>query len=60
MTDYTILNNKIKDEMINFIKKLSKDLNKIDTHFVLDMINGIIKSSSVNLSEIARANCEKT
>lgn len=59
MTDYTILNNKIKDEMINFIKKLSKDLNKIDTHFVLDMINGIIKSSSVNLSEIARANCEK-
>lgn len=59
MKNYNTLNEKIKDEMINFINKLSKGLGKIDTHFITDMVNGITSNNSVILSDIARTMNER-
>lgn len=59
MKNYNILNDKIKDEMINFINKLSTGLGKVDTHFITDMVNGIISNNSVILSDIARTMNER-
>ena len=38
-----------KIEMINFINKLSTGLGKVDTHFITDMVNGIISNNSINI-----------
>ena len=55
MNSYTALNNKLLDEISNFNSKLSKGLGKIDTHFLCDVINGIVSNNSIILSDIARS-----
>ena len=59
MKNYNTLNDKLKDEMINFINKLSNGLGKVDTHFITDMVNGITANNSVILSDIARTMNER-
>ena len=56
MCNYSILEDKIKYFELDFIKKISYGLNKVNTHFLSDMVNGFIKSNSVNLSDHARVN----
>lgn len=55
MCNYSILEDKINDFELDFIKKFY-GLNKVNTHFLSDMVNGFIKSNSVNLSDHARVN----
>lgn len=55
MKNYNTLNGILKDETVNFIKKLSKELGKVDTHFISDIVTGVITNNSVILSDIARA-----
>lgn len=55
MNNYTALNNKLLDEISNFTSKLSKGLGKVDTHFLCDVINGIVSNNSIILSDIARS-----
>ena len=45
----------MKREIYNFSKKISKDLNKSTSKFVLDMQYGLAKSGSCLISEIARS-----
>lgn len=59
MKNYNTLNEKLKCEMITFINKLSTGLGKVDTHFITDMVNGIISNNSVILSDIARTMNER-
>ena len=54
MKNYSTLNDILKDETANFIKDLTKGLNKVDTHFITDVTSGILKHNSVNLSDIVR------
>ena len=55
MNNYTALNNKLLDEISNFTSKLSKGLGKVDTHFLCDVINGIVSNNSIILSDIVRS-----
>ena len=55
MNNYTALNNKLLDEISNFTSKLSKSLGKVDTHFLCDVINGIVSNNSIILSDIVRS-----
>lgn len=55
MTNYTTLNDKMLDEMTKFISKLSKGLGKVDTHFLCDIITGIVSNNSIILSDIVRS-----
>ncbi len=54
MNNYTALNNKLLDELTEFTSNISKGLGKVDTHFLCDMINGIVSNNSVILSDIVR------
>lgn len=54
MKNYNTLNYILKDETVNFIKKLTKSLGKTDTHFITDIVTGILKYNSVILSDIVR------
>ena len=54
MKNYTTLNDNLKDEIVNFIKDLTNNLGKVDTHFITDVTSGILKHNSVNLSDIVR------
>ncbi len=55
MNNYTALNNKLLEELTNFTSKLSNKLGKVDTHFLCDVINGIISNNSIILSDIVRS-----
>lgn len=54
MKNYTTLNDNLKDETVIFIKKLTKGLDKVETHFITDVTTDILKHNSVNLSDIVR------
>ena len=54
MNDYTALNEKILEELTNFTANISKGLGKVDTHFLCDIINGIVSNNSIILSDIVR------
>lgn len=54
MNNYTALNDKLLDELTEFTSNISKGLGKVDTHFLCDMINGIVSNNSVILSDIVR------
>ena len=53
MNNFTTNNYQMKREIVNFSKKISKNCNKPDSKFVLDMIYGISKSKDILLSSIA-------
>lgn len=55
MNNYTKIINQMKEKIINFSKNFSEDLSKPNRKFVLNMIYGLISSSSSYLSEIARS-----
>ena len=42
MNNYTALNEKILEDLTNFTANISKGLGKVDTHFLCDIINGIV------------------
>ena len=54
MKNYSTLNDILKDEVVNYIKDITKGLGKVDTHFVSDTFAGILKYNSVILSDIVR------
>jgi hypothetical protein len=60
MNNFTTDTYEIKREISNFSKKLTKDSNKIEKKFTLDMLYGISKSKSILLSSIADTLNEKT
>lgn len=55
MNNYTALNEKILEELTNFTSNICKRLGKVDTHFLCDIINGIVSNNSIILSDIVRA-----
>ena len=55
MNNYTKIINQMKEKITNFSKKISKGLSLPNSKFVLDMVYGLISSSSVLLTEIARS-----
>lgn len=59
MNNYTMDCYETKREILNFSKKMSKDLNKKGTKFVSDMQYGLSKSKSCLISEISRSLNEK-
>ncbi len=54
MKNYNTLEEILKDNCTNFIKNISKNLGKVDTHFLSDVFCGILKYNSVNLSDFVR------
>ncbi len=40
MKKYSTLNDILKDETVNYIKDITKELGKVDTHFASDIFNG--------------------
>ena len=54
------LNDKLKEEIVLFISKLTLGLGKVDTHFIADIVNGIVSNNSIILSDFARSSgtCE--
>ena len=55
MKNYNTLNDYLKDEIANFVKNISKGLGKVDTHFMCDMMTGILTHNSINLSDVVRS-----
>ena len=55
MKNYNTLNDYLKDEIANFVKNISKGLGKVDTHFMCDMMTGILTHNSIYLSDIVRS-----
>lgn len=55
MNNYTKIINQMKEKIVNFSKKISEDLSLPNRKFILNMIYGLICSSSSYLSEIARS-----
>lgn len=55
MNNYTLLEQKILVDLTYFIKNITKNLGKVDTHFLCDLINGIISNNSIILSDIVRS-----
>lgn len=54
MKNYSILNDILKDEIVNYIKDITKGLGKVDTHFISDIFTSILKHNTVILSDIVR------
>lgn len=54
MNNYSKILNQMKEKIINFSIKISKGLSRPDSKFIMDMMYGLIASSSSLLSEIAR------
>lgn len=54
MNNYTTLNKKLLADETSFLKKMTNGLNKVNTHFIVDMFTGILTSNSIILSDIAR------
>ena len=59
MNYYTTDLYETKREIVNFSKKVTKNVNKSTSKFVMDMIYGISKSKSCLISEISRSLEEK-
>ena len=59
MNNFTMNTYEMKREIFNFSKKMSNELNKSTSKFVLDMQYGLAKGGSCLISEIARALDEK-
>lgn len=55
MNNYSKIINQLKEKIVNFSKNISMDLSKPNRKFILNMIYGLICSSSSYLSEIARS-----
>ena len=55
MNNYTKIINQMKEKIVTFSKNLSIDLSKPNRKFVLNLIYGLICSSSSYLSEIVRS-----
>ena len=55
MNNFTTNTYEVKREIVNFSKKISKELNKPTSKFVLDMQYGLSKGGSCLISEIARS-----
>ena len=55
MNNYTKIINQLKEKIVNFSKNISMDLSKPNRKFILNMLYGLICSSSSYLSEIARS-----
>jgi len=60
MNNFNTETYEMKREIANFSKKLTKNSNKIQKKFTLDMLYGISKSKSVLLSSISDSLIEKT
>ena len=60
MNNFTTNTYQMKREIYNFSKKICKNINKIQTKFVTDMIYGILRAKDILLSSIADALSEKT
>ena len=60
MNNYTKIISHMKEKIVNFSKNISKDLSIPNRKFILNMIYGLICSSSSYLSEIARSLKEDT
>lgn len=60
MINYTKLIYQLKRKIANFSSKITKDLSKPKSKFVLEMLYGMIAKQSVLLSEIARSLKENT
>ena len=54
MNNYTKIINQMKEKIVKFSKNISKDLSIPNRKFILNIIYGLISSSSCYLSEIAR------
>jgi uncharacterized protein (UPF0297 family) len=54
MNNYNRFSNQLKVVLVNFSKKISKNVGKVEMKFITDMIFGIVKSNSIMLSNIAR------
>ena len=55
MKNYTLLNKKLLEEITKFTKDFTEGLGKVDSHFLCDVIHGIISKNSIILSDIVRA-----
>ena len=55
MNNFTTNTYEMKREIVNFSKKISLELNKPTSKFVLDMQYGLSKGGSCLISEIARS-----
>ena len=55
MKNYTKIINQMKEKITKFSKKISTDLSIPNSKFILNMIYGLISSSSCLLSEISRS-----
>lgn len=55
MNNYTKIISQMKEKIAKFSKKISKDLSLPDSKFIFDITYGLISSSSIFLSEIARS-----
>ena len=55
MNNYSKIINQMKEKITKFSKNISKGLSLPNSKFVLDMVYGLISSSSILLSEIARS-----
>jgi hypothetical protein len=60
MSNYTTINNQIKRIIMNFGEKVTKGTTKPTEKFIHQMLFGIMASSSLHLSKIARALKEDT
>lgn len=60
MNNYTKIISHMKEKIVNFSKNISKDLSIPNRKFILNMIYGLICSSSSYLSEITRSLKEDT
>jgi hypothetical protein len=56
MNNSTILSRKCEADFLNFVKAIVSGHSKVDTNFCSEMLMGILKSSSVLLSDIVRKN----
>lgn len=54
MKNYNTLTDKMEGYFSEFVSKLCKKFGKVETKFIIDMVNGINQKNSIVLSEIAR------
>jgi len=54
MNNFTTNTYEMKREIVNFSKKISENVNKATSKFVMDMQYGLAKNGSCLISEVAR------
>lgn len=59
MINYSIMTHNLKRGILNFSKKISKGIGRVEFKFIAQMIYGILNSQNVHLSDIARVLNEK-